>query len=82
MAQKKNPHARALGRLGGKASMQAKTDRERQEFARKGGRAGGRARAESLTKARKVDIARKAAETRWKNYRAKQAALGRKKTGA
>ncbi|MGO9835195.1 MAG: hypothetical protein ACLP1X_13360 [Polyangiaceae bacterium] len=45
----KNPHAVALGRLGG----------------RKGGPAGGRGRAEALSAGRRVEIARGAALSRW-----------------
>lgn len=45
----KNPHAVALGRLGG----------------RKGGPAGGRARAKSLSARRRSEIARAAALARW-----------------
>lgn len=45
----KNPHAVALGRLGGL----------------RGGRSGGRARAAALTPARRRQIAREAARARW-----------------
>ena len=65
MAKKKNPHAAALGRLGGKASMQQRNPEKREEFARLGGLAGGKARAKALTKAERVAIARKAAAARW-----------------
>jgi hypothetical protein len=64
-ARKKNPHAAALGRLGGKASMQRRTAEKREEFARLGGLAGGKARAQSLTKAERIAIAKKAAAARW-----------------
>jgi hypothetical protein len=64
-ARKKNPHAAALGRLGGKASMQGRTAEKREEFARLGGQAGGKARAKTLTKAERVEIAKKAAAARW-----------------
>ncbi len=65
MASKKNPHAVALGRKGGKASMGQRTADEREEFARSGGIAGGAARAKSLTKAERSAIAKKAAKARW-----------------
>ncbi|MBZ5632272.1 MAG: hypothetical protein LAO55_04015 [Acidobacteriia bacterium] len=37
MAQRKNPHAVALGRLGAKARNEALTPEEREEIARRGG---------------------------------------------
>jgi len=65
----KNPHAVALGKLGGakggRVSMQNRTDDERVEFARMGGKVGGRRRAETLTAARRKAIAQKAAKARW-----------------
>lgn len=61
----KNPHAAALGRLGGKASMDARTPKEREEFARMGGTVGGKARAKKLSESRRKAIAKKAAEVRW-----------------
>ena len=64
-AKGKNPNAAALGRLGGKASMQARSADEREEFARLGGLAGGKARAKKLTKSERIAIAKKAAEARW-----------------
>jgi general stress protein YciG len=65
MSKRKDPHAVALGRKGGKASMKGRTAEEREEFARQGGKAGGKARAEALTKAKRSEIARKAAAARW-----------------
>ena len=62
---KKNPNAVALGRLGGKASMEGKSPEEREEFARAGGKVGGPARAKVLNAAERKRIARKAAEARW-----------------
>jgi hypothetical protein len=62
---KKNPAAVALGSLGGKASMKAKTAAERTEFAIQGGKAGGKARAKAMTKAQRKAIAKKAAAARW-----------------
>jgi len=72
MSTKKNPHAVALGRKGGKASMEQRTPDEREEFARSGGIAGGKARAKSLTKAERSEIAKKAAAARWKKKEDKQ----------
>jgi hypothetical protein len=65
MSTRKNPHAVALGRKGGEASMKGRTAKEREEFARQGGKVGGRARAKTLTKAKRAEIARKAAAVRW-----------------
>ena len=65
MSKRKDPNAVALGRKGGKASMEGRTAEEREEFARLGGRAGGTARAQALTKAERVKIAKKAAAARW-----------------
>ena len=62
---KKNPAAVALGKLGGKASMKARSSEEREEFARSGGLAGGKARATALTAAKRKEIAQKAAAARW-----------------
>jgi hypothetical protein len=65
----KNPHAVALGRLGGakggKVSMRNRTTEEREEFARKGGLAGGAARAKNLSPKRRKEIAKAAAAARW-----------------
>lgn len=58
---KKNPHAVALGRIGGKKSMAVKSAAERSDFAKAGGDVGGKARADSLTPARRKAIAKKAA---------------------
>jgi len=68
MAQK-NPHAAALGKLGGKASMKARSKQGREEFARSGGLIGGPERAKKLTKKRRQDIAKKAAAVRWAKKR-------------
>ena len=70
MARKrKNPHAVALGRLGGKIGGPARaaklTAQERAESARKAGLASGKARLTSLTAKQRSYIARKAAEARW-----------------
>ena len=61
----KNAHAVALGKLGGKASMETRTTEEREEFARMGGQVGGKRRAEVLSPARRKAIAQKAAKARW-----------------
>jgi len=61
----KNPHAVALGRLGGKRRSEVLSAEERHDIATQGGLVGGRARAEALTKARRSEIARKAVEARW-----------------
>ena len=45
---KKNPHAVALGRLGGKARAQVLSDKEKQAIASKAGKVGGKRRAEAL----------------------------------
>jgi hypothetical protein len=62
---KKNPHAVALGRLGGKKRIESLTSEELSELSRSGGLVGGRARAEKLSSKRKSEIARKAAAARW-----------------
>ncbi len=73
-------HLRRIGRLGGKASMEAMTEDERKAFHQEGGKVGGRARAEALTSKERSAIARKAAEARWgKKTTTKKAAKKRKK---
>jgi hypothetical protein len=70
---KKNPHAVALGRLGGlkggHARAAALTPGELSAIGRKGGKIGGKARAVALTPAQRKEIARKAAAARWKGKR-------------
>jgi hypothetical protein len=65
----KNPHAVALGRLGGakggKARAAALTSQARKEIAKKAGEVGGKARAKRMTKAQRSESARKAALARW-----------------
>jgi hypothetical protein len=69
----KNPHAVALGRLGGlaggkkggKARADSLTPDERQRSARKAGKIGGKARLIKMTSERRREIARKAAQARW-----------------
>ena len=65
--RKKNPHAVALGKRGGKAKMSKLSAEERQAFAQLGGKSGGRARAERLSPEARSEIAKRAAEARWKN---------------
>lgn len=65
----KNPHAVALGRLGGNKGGFARaavlTPEVRTEIASKAGKAGGTARAKKMTKAQRSESARKAALARW-----------------
>ncbi len=77
----KNPHAVALGRLGGKRRAQVLSEQQRRQIGIKAGLArvagasakdfaiagkkGGKARARSLTKNQRQEIARKAAAARW-----------------
>ncbi len=61
----KNPHAVALGRLGGNATAAALSDEEKSEIGRNAGLAGGPARAASLTEKRRSEIATQAAKARW-----------------
>jgi len=65
----KNPHAVALGRLGGSkggnARAAALAPEVRTEIAVKAGKAGGMARAKKMTKAQRSESARKAALARW-----------------
>jgi hypothetical protein len=63
--RKKNPHAVALGSLGGRAAMNAMTPEARDVFHAAGGKAGGRARAAKLTPDQRKEIAAKAAAARW-----------------
>lgn len=69
MARKKavtlEEHLASIRSLGGKASMQNRTDGEREEFARLGGKIGGKRRAEVLSATRRKAIAQKAANARW-----------------
>ena len=58
-------HARRIAHLGGKASMENRTPKEREEFARLGGQLGGKRRAQKLSPKRRAEIARKAAAARW-----------------
>lgn len=66
---KKNPHAVALGKLGGAKGGKARAANlsadELSAIGRMGGKAGGKARAAALTPARRKEIAQKAAAKRW-----------------
>jgi hypothetical protein len=69
----KNPHAVALGRLGGLAGGKkggtaraaALTPEQRKRSARKAGKAGGAARMTTMTAQQRSEIARLAARARW-----------------
>jgi hypothetical protein len=65
--KKKNPHAVALGRLGGLARAKKLTPEQIAATASKAGQAGGAARAASLTAEERRAIAQRAAAQRWKN---------------
>jgi hypothetical protein len=71
----KNPHAVALGRLGGKKGGPARAEKlsreELSEISRKAGLVGGNARAKALSARRRREIARKAASARWSASRDK-----------
>jgi hypothetical protein len=66
---KKNPHAVALGKLGGAKGGKARARNLSQEqlsaIGRKAGKVGGKARAAKLQPARRQEIARQAAAARW-----------------
>jgi hypothetical protein len=70
--QKKNPHAQALGRLGGTARAENLPQSQITKIASKGGKA----RAESLSAARRREIATKAVAAREKK-RAQQQGKGK-----
>jgi hypothetical protein len=61
----KNPHAVALGHLGGTRRAEVLSQEQRRDIGTQGGLVGGRARANALSKARRSEIAKKAAEARW-----------------
>jgi hypothetical protein len=69
MAQRKNPHAVALGKLGGAKGGRARAEKlsaaQLSRIGRKAGKAGGKARAAALTPEQRSAIARKAAAKRW-----------------
>lgn len=64
-SRKKNPHAVALGRLGGAATAAILTPEQQSAIGRKAGLEGGPARAAALSPKRRREIAKKAAEARW-----------------
>ena len=65
----KNPHAVALGRLGGKKRAEVLTQEEQIAISKKAGLIGGKARAEKLSPKRRSEIAKKAAAARWAKAR-------------
>jgi hypothetical protein len=65
MKSKKNPHAEALGRLGGKARAQSLSEAELSAIGRKGAKA----RKTALTPAQRKEIARNAIKARWDRKR-------------
>jgi hypothetical protein len=66
----KNPHAVALGKLGGakggKARAENLSETQLSEIGRMGGLVGGKRRAEALSAGRRKAIAQKAAKARWR----------------
>ena len=66
---RKNPHAVALGKLGGPKGGRARADNlskeEMSAIGRMGGLVGGQARANALSSKRRREIAQKAAAARW-----------------
>jgi hypothetical protein len=67
MTEKKNPHAQALGRLGGKARSERLTQTEISRIASEGGKA----RAASLSAAERSRIAKLAVQARERKRREK-----------
>jgi len=72
LGRKKNPHAQALGALGGKARTENLSAAEIAEIASKGGKA----RAKTLSAARRREIAKKAVVAR-EHKRAQQQRKGK-----
>lgn len=58
VTRRKNPHAVALGKLGGKARAAKLSAKEREEIARRGGEVGGRRRADNLSAEERSRISR------------------------
>jgi hypothetical protein len=69
----KNPHAVAMGKLGGKRRAEVLSADQRRDIGIQGGLAGGPARANALSKARRSEIAKKAAEARWATKKKREA---------
>lgn len=69
----KNPHAVALGHLGGTRRAEVLSADQRRDIGVQGGLIGGRARADSLSKARRSEIAKKAADARWSKKKQSEA---------
>jgi hypothetical protein len=67
MVQKKNPHAQALGKLGGKARAEILSDAQRAEIASKGGKA----RAANLSAAELSRLGKLAVEARERKRKGK-----------
>jgi len=65
MVARKNPHAVALGKLGGEKRAEVLSFEEQSEIGRRAGQVGGRARAKKLSSKRRSEIARQAAAARW-----------------
>ena len=61
----KNPHAVALGRLGGKARAESLTKDALVAISAKAGSVGGKARAAKLSAKQRKAIAKAGAEARW-----------------
>ena len=61
----KNPHAVALGRLGGKKGGPARAHALDQEALQECARKGGKARMEKLSPAERTEVGRKAVRARW-----------------
>jgi hypothetical protein len=77
----KNPHAVALGHLGGTRRAEVLSPEQRRKIGTQGGLVGGRARADALSKARRSEIAKKAAEARWAKKRQTEVPPGKSQVG-
>lgn len=73
MPSNKNPHAQALGRLGGTARQKALTEQAMIKIAR----SGGHARAKSLSASERQDIASRAGKARMKMSKAERSRIAR-----